>query len=117
MTIRDLFSISDIPIQRVAFVAVVSSAGVVINPENEQEVWFGESTLSDKFLDSIVLSHIVSSASNLFESVSAVLGDKRPDYLAADATLESILALNGNGDSILYRISPSDNILFVFLPK
>ena len=56
MTVRELIVSKQISMKNIDFIAIVSNDGVVLNPAEQQAVWFGMDQLSEELLSKVVVA-------------------------------------------------------------
>ena len=66
MTVRELIVSKQISMKKIDFIAIVSNDGVVLNPAEQQSVWFGMHRLSEEFLGKEVAAFSVTECDDVF---------------------------------------------------
>lgn len=66
MTVRDFIVSKKFSMKDIDFIAIVSNDGVVLNPADQQAVWFGMHRLSEEFLGKEVAAFSVTECDDVF---------------------------------------------------
>ena len=101
MTVRDFIVSKKFSMKNIDFIAIVSNDGVVLNPAEQQAVWFGMHQLREEFLSKEVVAFSVTECDDVFS--------RWEDGPLKNHSFEDILTVSDNGNQLatLYCISLS----------
>ena len=107
MTVRELLVSKQISMRDVDFIAIVSDDGVVLNPADQQPVWFGMHQLSEEYMDKEVAAFSVTECDDVFSSWES--GPLK------NHTFEDVLIASENGNQLFSSMSLGDVVLYLVL--
>ena len=107
MTVRELLVSKQISMRDVDFIAIVSDDGVVLNPADQQPVWFGMHQLSEEYMDKEVADFSVKECDEVFSRWES--GPLK------NHTFEDVLIASENGNQLFSSMSLGDVVLYLVL--
>ena len=107
MTVRELLVSNQISMRNVDYIAIVSDDGVVLNPADQQPVWFGMHQLSEKFMEKEVAAFSVTECDDVFSRWES--GPLK------NHTFEDVLIASENGNQLFSSMSLGDVVLYLVL--
>ena len=107
MTVRELLVSKQISMRDVDFIAIVSDDGVVLNPADQQPVWFGMHQLSEEYMDKEVAAFSVKECDEVFSRWES--GPLK------NHTFEDVLIASKYGNQLFSSMSLGDVVLYLVL--
>lgn len=107
MTVRDFIVSKQVSMKDIDFIAIVSNDGVVLNPVEQQAVWFGMHQLSEEFLGKEVTAFSVTECDDVFS--------RWEDGSLRNHSFEEILIASENGNQLFAAMSLGDVVLYLVI--
>ena len=107
MTVRELIVSKQISMKNIDFIAIVSNDGVVLNPAEQQAVWFGMHQLSEEFLSKEVVAFCVTECDEVFS--------RWEDGPLRNYSFEEVLTASYNGNQLFAAMSLGDVVLYLVI--
>ena len=107
MTVRELIVSKQISMKNIDFIAIVSNDGVVLNPAEQQAVWFGMHQLSEEFLSKVVVAFSSTECDDVFS--------RWEDGPLKNHSFEVILTVSDNGNQLFAAMSLGDVVLYLVI--
>ena len=107
MTVRDFIVSKKFSMKDIDFIAIVSNDGVVLNPADQQAVWFGMHRLSEEFLGKEVAAFSVTECDDIFS--------RWEDGPLMHHSFEEILIASENGNQLFAAMSLGDVVLYLVI--
>ena len=107
MTVKDLIVSRQVSMKDIDFIAIVSNDGVVLNPAEQQAVWFGMHQLSKEFLGKDVAAFSVKECDDVFS--------RWEDGPLKNHSFEEILIASDNGNQLFAAMSLGDVVLYLVI--
>ena len=93
--------------KKIDFITIVSNDGVVLNPAEQQAVWFGMHRLSEEFLGKEVAAFSVTECDDVFS--------RREDGPLRNYSFEEVLTASYNGNQLFAAMSLGDVVLYLVI--
>ena len=97
MTVRDFIVSKQVSMKDIDFIAIVSNDGVVLNPAEQQAVWFGMHQLREEFLNKEVVAFSSTECDDVFS--------RWEDGPLKNHSFEDILTVSDNGNQLFAAMS------------
>ena len=107
MTVRDFIVSKQASMKDIDFIAIISNDGVVLNPADQQSVWFGMHQLGEEFLGKEVAAFSVTECDDVFS--------KWGDGPLMHHSFEEILIASDNGNQLFAAMSLGDVVLYLVI--
>ena len=107
MTVRELIVSKQISMKKIDFIAIVSNDGVVLNPAEQQAVWFGMHQLREEFLNKEVVAFSSTECDDVFSMWE--------DGPLVHHSFEEILIASENGNQLFAAMSLGDVVLYLVI--
>lgn len=107
MTVRELIVSKQISMKDIDFIAIVSNDGVVLNPAEQQAVWFGMHQLREEFLNKEVVAFSSTECDDVFSMWE--------DGPLVHHSFEEILIASENGNQLFAAMSLGDVVLYLVI--
>lgn len=107
MTVRDFIVSKKFSMKDIDFIAIVSNDGVVLNPADQQAVWFGMHRLSEEFLGKEVAAFSVTECDYVFS--------RWEDGPLRNYSFEEVLTASDNGNQLFAAMSLGDVVLYLVI--
>lgn len=107
MTVRDFIVSKQVSMKDIDFITIVSNDGVVLNPVEQQAVWFGMHQLSEELLDKEVAAFSVTECDDVFS--------RWEDGPLKNHSFEEILIASDNGNQLFAAMSLGDVVLYLVI--
>ena len=107
MTVRELIVSKQISMKDIDFIAIVSNDGVVLNPAEQQAVWFGMHQLREEFLNKEVVAFSSTECDDVFSMWE--------DGPLVHHSFEEILIASENGNQLFASMSLGDVVLYLVI--
>ena len=107
MTVRELIVSKQISMKNIDFIAIVSNDGVVLNPAEQQAVWFGMHQLREEFLNKEVVAFSSTECDDVFSMWE--------DGPLVHHSFEEILIASENGNQLFAAMSLGDVVLYLVI--
>ena len=107
MTVRELIVSKQISMKNIDFIAIVSNDGVVLNPAEQQAVWFGMHQLGEEFLNKEVVAFSSTECDDVFSMWE--------DGPLVHHSFEEILIASENGNQLFAAMSLGDVVLYLVI--
>ena len=107
MTVRELIVSKQISMKNIDFIAIVSNDGVVLNPAEQQAVWFGMHQPGEEFLNKEVVAFSSTECNDVFS--------RWEDGPLKNYSFEDILTVSDNGNQLFAAMSLGDVVLYLVI--
>ena len=107
MTVRDFIVSKKFSMKDIDFIAIVSNDGVVLNPAEQQAVWFGMHQLREEFLNKEVVAFSSTECDDVFSMWE--------DGPLVHHSFEEILIASENGNQLFAAMSLGDVVLYLVI--
>ena len=107
MTVRDFIVSKQVSMKDIDFIAIVSNDGVVLNPAEQQAVWFGMHQLREEFLIKEVVAFSSTECDDVFS--------RWEDGPLRNYSFEEVLTASDNGNQLFAAMSLGDVVLYLVI--
>ena len=107
MTVRELIVSKQVSMKNIDFIAILSNDGVVLNPAEQQSVWFGMHRLGEEFLNKEVVAFSSTECDDVFS--------RWEDGPLKNHSFEDILTVSDNGNQLFAAMSLGDVVLYLVI--
>lgn len=107
MTVRELIVSKQVSMKNIDFIAIVSNDGVVLNPAEQQAVWFGMHQLREEFLSKEVVAFSSTECDDVFS--------RWEDGPLRNYSFEEVLTASYNGNQLFAAMSLGDVVLYLVI--
>lgn len=107
MTVRDFIVSKKFSMKNIDFIAIVSNDGVVLNPAEQQAVWFGMHQLGEEFLSKEVVAFSSTECDDVFS--------RWEDGPLRNYSFEEVLTASDNGNQLFSAMSLGDVVLYLVI--
>ena len=107
MTVRDFIVSKKFSMKNIDFIAIVSDDGVVLNPGEQQAVWFGMHQLGEEFLSKEVVAFSSTECDDVFS--------RWEDGPFRNYSFEEVLTASDNGNQLFSAMSLGDVVLYLVI--